>query len=418
MGRRKKGDTAIPSLNPEKPIVADPVDKFLRENAKGSLPDAPESVRDAGGDTIREVPDGGREDKVYSPEKLAAKARALSGEPDPDPEKPADAVTTPAAEPLAPVEAGKPATAEAAKPADAQPATPPAAAAPAELAAPAQPAAKAPIDYEQMVRLDDDTEWKLGDVVAGLRERESFRPIAKELGSYRALFGGKNFAEAEAEWKPIIEKLRTEPTRRMLADLALKADPSVVQYLLDSRDFWDQLPQAERDAMIAARPAPAAAAAAPAERGGIPVPAAAPQDETTTMLLEQAVNQRAKNDWDAAYERYSFLRANQKARQVLSTAAMRYHNEDLGKKIHPLKARGLLEALKDEQIFLETMQTAYEAQERARQPADVEPGKGPEALLTSAAPEPPGARAAAKRPEEYRGKLDDSVAAFIADYPQ
>lgn len=378
----------------------DLVNKFLRDNPKGTLTDPPEEVEGGAVPFDDEGPPPERDPESIVPPETPADAPADAPATPPTETPASDAVAAPADAPAPQVAAAPPAPADAA-PAPAEPK-------PAVEAAPSYDAA------EKINLLPGSDPWTREQIVAGLQERATLQPRAAEADKFRTLFGF-DYERAEHEWKPILDVLRNDPERTGVLDSVMRADPGLLQYLRESAAYYQTLPAEQRYAGSA--PAAPANPATPAAR--VADPRMERYDRTFAAMQRQLAQSRAHNEWESAYQRYPFLRNDERARAALSGRAseMFMADEKAGK--DPMECRGLLDAMNEQAVFLEAMGIAHAnrtAPAPAAPPAAAPANPGATAMLGSggAAPTP---RVTSARPTGFRGDPDEAVAAFLRDHP-
>ena len=396
IGARKTASPAPESqLNkePEKDLVR----SFMRENPTGSLPDEPEEVRGADGEVRPDTFDAEQPQlALEAPEKVEP-ATETPAEPTAG-EVPAvqsgEAPPTPQAE-------VKPEPAKVEKPA-------------AEVKAePAKPAAIAEPSYdpgEKIHLLAGSEPWTREQVVLGLQERATLQPKAEEADKFRGLLGG-DYADAESRWKPVLEKLAANPQRtQLLEELLGTDDPALLDYMRQSAEFYKTQVPADQ------RPAQPAQPSATEKR----------MLEVANAMEQSLFDQRSEYEWNTIYSEFPFVRNDLKARQALAAAADRLVKEDAAKGIGVMQRRGILDALKEQRVFLEMAKIAHD--NRPQVSADVQPqsppASGAQALLPSNGPGASGAaRRSAPAREEYHGNPKDPyggdpVKAFLAKHQE
>ena len=398
IGARKTASPAPESqLNkePEKDLVR----SFMRENPTGSLPDEPEEVRGADGEVRPDTFDAEQPQlALEAPEKVEP-ATETPAEPTAG-EVPAvqsgEAPPTPQAE-------VKPEPAKAEKPA-------------AEVKAePAKPAAIAEPSYdpgEKIHLLAGSEPWTREQVVLGLQERATLQPKAEEADKFRGLLGG-DYADAESRWKPVLEKLAANPQRtQLLEELLGTDDPALLDYMRQSAEFYKtQVPADQRPAQ------PTKTAADPSMQRF---------ERVASAMERQLINNRVQGEWAAINSEYPFVARNDKVRQALIGVASRMFTEDERAGKSPLECRGLIDAMNEQRVFLDTMRIAAANQHTIS--ADVQPqappASGAQALLPSNGPGASGAaRRSAPAREEYHGNPKDPyggdpVKAFLAKHQE
>jgi hypothetical protein len=379
-------DTVAPAKEP------DLVSKFVRENPKGTLQDPveergdfvpmPLGLEDAPAVEAVETPAAEAPVKDSTPETITAEPEAIA-----KPEETITAEAAPqaaaAAEPVVPA-AEKPVVAESV-------------------------AAEPKISYEpteEIHLLPNEPAWTRQQVIDGLQERATLQPKADGLDYVLKALNQPDVASVERVWKPIIEAINADPMRGSVADIVLKADPGLLDYLNRSAQFYNELPADQKMA-----------------------PAAQPQqthdprfdqyEQTISAMREQLVNQRIQSEWQHATSKFPFLAQDEAARVKLAGAADALRKADIEAGKDPLKARGLLDAMNDLGIWLEMVSVAH-AQRATPAPArenpapaiEPVPGRGAEALLGSNGPGPSGVRSSTPS-TPYKG--NDPVAAFLRD---
>ena len=398
--------TPVETVGSLTPAAEEPdlVRKFMRENPAGSLPDTPEESGDAVGEY---TPDLTPPVVVPTPEEQISEDTPPPAEDAPAVEVPA----TPAAEPTP--EAPVPAT-------PATPAEPVAAAPEAPVAQPAA-AVEAPRSYEpsEKIYLHESVEpWTREQIVAGLQERAQLQPKAQEADKFHSLFGFENYEKAEAEWKPVLEILKSDPGRTQILDSVLRADPGLLQYLSESAAYYNTLPADQR---YPAQAAPAQAQAQPTSD-----PRMAQFDRTFRAMQKIAVDNRVKSEWQTVFNKYPYLQTDERARQALVARAGEMFQTDERNGKDPLEARGLLDAMNEQAVFLEAAGYAYGARMAANSPATaqvaapaigVPPANGTQGLLGSGGPTAGAPGRAPTKPKGFKGNPDQAVAAFLRDHP-
>lgn len=367
--------------------------KFMRDNPVGTLTDPPEiaegrekpfagDVLPTGGETPEQVlaETLGAQAPSESPESSTAIEASAAGEPGKDTPPP-----TPQAE-------AKPTEPPAAQPAQ------------AEAAKPAQPQV-AKIDREAKYELLPGHEWTGDQILAGLQQRAELAPKAEETDEFRTLLGGE-YAEAEARWKPVLEKLAANPQRTQFLEAVLATeDPAALDYLQRSLAFYNQEVPADQRPAAAAPQAPAAAAnpEIQAMRGNM------------QAMEDQLMARRFNDEKREIHGAYAFLNHDEAAKKALYDAAANLFATDAAAGKPALQRRGLVEAAEQLKVFLEAKQAVFDAQ---RRPSRVEPNPqvGAQALLPGTGPGAAGTARPAP-PREYRGDPDKAKDQFLQDYP-
>jgi len=385
--------------------------KFMRENPKGSLPDAPEEVQGVGDVAIVPAePFGADPIEPNAPDPVAA---FESENVAPQPEVP----------PVVAPETSAPVAADA-KPAETTPGATPASQAEATAPTPEAAAAAAPAsevkqtyDPSEKIYLHESVEpWTREQIVAALQDRAQMQPKAQEAEQFRSLLGA-DYAQAEQVWKPILETLRSQPERTAMLDSLLQADPGTLQYIRESLDYYRSLPADQRYP----EQSPGNAATSP---HGNAIPATDPRfaqyDRALKSVQKQAINARVRSELETVYTKYPHLRTDEAARRALLTRAGEMFKADEAAGKDPLDARGLIDAMNESAVFLEATAIAYAAR-TAPQAAPVVPQPvgvpaGASAILGSGGPTSSAPSQPAKR-TVYRGNPDDAVAAFLQDHP-
>ena len=395
---------------PQSPSAVEPltdelnlVRKFTRENPKGSLADTPEEVAAS---TVLDP---------SAPIETSA-AEPISDTPPPAEETPAvETPAEPAVETPAPTSETTPATP--AKPAPAAPAA--TTETPATPAVATEPPKPSYAPDEKIDLLEGNEAWTRQQIVTRLQQFAEVQPKAAESERFRALFGN-DYETAEKNWKPILDSLRENPERAQVANEVLAADPGMLEYLRQSAQYWKSLTPEERGVAGGTT-----AAAAPSS---IPQndPRIEKYERTYKAMEKQVIDNRVRSEWGQVYEKYPFMRTDQKAREALTAAAGMLFSTDERAGKDPLECRGLLEAMSQNAVFLEAAAIAYDQRAQHGAPgsalpaptiaAPPSPGVGL-ALLGSSGPGPSGQPAAAP-PKVYRGDPDSAVAAFINDHPR
>jgi hypothetical protein len=371
--------------------------KFMRDNPVGKLTDPPEIAegreKPFAGDVL---PTGGETPEQVLAETLGTQiplegvesSTAIEGSAAGETRKEATPPPTPQAE---------------TKPAE-QPAAQPAAPAQAEAAKPAEPQV-AKIDREAKYELLPGHEWTGDQILAGLQQRAELAPKAEETDKFRSLLGGE-YAEAEARWKPVLEKLAANPQRTQFLEAVLATeDPAALDYLARSLAFYNQEVPADQRPAAAAPQAPAAAAnpEIQAMRGNM-------QAMEDQLMARRFIDERRE-----IHGSYAFLNHDEAAKKALYEAAAALFATDAAAGKPALQRRGLVEAAEQLKVFLEAKQAVFDAQ---RRPSRVEPNPqvGAQALLPGTGPGAAGtARPAPSR--EYRGDPDKAKDQFLQDYP-
>jgi hypothetical protein len=388
-----------PDKTPAAPVAVgdgpDLAKKFMRENPAGSLPDPPEIVE-------------GRDKPVVPIAEGGSTPPQLFDETPGD--KPVEAVTPETPEtPATPSVSGE--TDPAAKPADATPPVPQAAVPEAAkpVAAPAE-TPKLAMDAEYL--MSDGSKWTGQQVTDALYERaeqantiSTLKPRAQEADNFRSLLGTKDFADAEARWKPFLERVAAAPpAQREFAERVLdNADPALIDYLQRSEQFFYS-PEGGgfQRSPEAAKPA-------------APDPAIQRFERVATAMERQLINTRVQNERTELFARYPFMAHNKKAYDALTSIAGQYFSSDEKAGKSPLECRGLLDAMRDQAVFLDTMAIANAAARSAV--IEPRPGVGAEALIPGSGPaSAAGSVRQAPSRESYRG--DDPKAAFLRDHPE
>jgi hypothetical protein len=326
----------------------------------------------------------------------------------------APTVEAPPAEGAAPVVEGEtPATEtpQATAPtAEVKPAETPAA--PAEAAKP-QAAAPTEPSYapdEKIALVPGSEPWTREQIVARLQQSfTELEPKAKEAEQFRSLLGG-DYADAETRWKPVLERLAANPQRtQLLENLLATDDPGLLDYLQRSVEFY----RTEIPATGASTPGQPAQVAQLADD-----PRIARAESIARQMEGQLAVMRANNEKAQVYMQYPFLQHNEKARQAIFARATEMYaaDEAAGKPLN--ERRGLLDAVRAEQVFLDTMGIASR-QAATAHPAAIEPkpGVGAAALLPGTGPGALGTTRQAP-PREYTGPPENAKAAFLHDYPE
>lgn len=384
-GKPTVNQTPSGALDEVKPAKEpDLVSKFMRDNPKGTLQDPVEER----GDFVQE-PLGLEE----TPVEPTVETPVAETPPTEVPEAPiAEPQTQP--EPIA------------AEPQAAKPAEP---VAPVSEPAAVVPTVEPKISYEpgEKIHLLEGSEpWTREQVISGLQERATLEPKAQERDHLLQVLNQPDVASVERTWKPIIEALQADPMRGTVADIVIKADPGLLDYLQRSAQFYNELPADQK----------AAPAAQPQQ------PPADPRIDRMEKLFEmqtrQAIQTRAHTEWETVYQKYPSLRHNEKVRQVLYNAAGQLFTADERGGKSPLECRGLLDAMNDLAPVLEAAEivaqrAATPVQQAAPPAIEPQPGRGAEALLGSNGPGPSGARSSTPT-TPYKG--NDPVAAFMRDH--
>jgi hypothetical protein len=384
--------------------------KFMRENPAGSLPDPPEFVEGRsnpvpvaeGGETPqtlfdRATPEGDQPavetpvaDAVATPETREQESAATA---------PGEAATSPTPEAEVPTKPEAPAAQPVAQVKPAEPA-----------AAPAPVVAEVPkLDLAAKYTMADGSEWTGQQVTDALYQRAEILPKAAEADRFRATFGA-SAEEAEARWKPFLERVAAAPEaqREYAEHILSNADPALLDYLQRSEQYFYS-PEGggfQRPAAPAEKPA----AAKPSD-------ALPPRLERIANQMErQLINTRVTNERAELFSRYPFMAHNQKAYQALTTIASQYFAADEAAGKSPLECRGLLDAMRDQQVFLDSMSIA--AAQATRPAVESKPGVGAQALLPGNGPASNGGTARPAPRREYSGPKEGAKAAFLQDFPE
>lgn len=379
----RNGVAPLPTTNePETDLVR----KFMRENPVGTLP--PDEDAPLG----QPVVEAGTIPPTDPPTDAPADAPA-----------PTDAPATPPSEPTAPT--APPVEAAKSPAADAPAVTPPAAPATAPVAPAATVEPKPSYDPGEKIYLHESVEpWTREQVLMALQERAALTPKAAETEQFRTLFGN-DYKTVESQWKPIIDSLRSDPDRLSAVDSVLQADPGLLQYLNEAVAYYQALPQDQRYQQQPSQPA----RTQPAND-----PRIAQYERTLRAMQKQMLDTRARNEWDSIYQRYPFLRTDEKARRALLARAGEMFASDESHGKDPLECRGLVDAMNENAVFLEAAGIAYAARTQA-QPAPAPDPNASAMLSSSATTAATSSRPSA--PSGFRGNPDDAVAAFLKDYP-
>lgn len=385
--------------------------KFMRDNPVGKLTDQPEIAegreKPFAGDVL---PTGGE-----TPEQVLAET--LGTQTPPEGAESSAAIEASAAGERG--EAAPPPTPQAEAPAA------PVVAQPAAEATPAEPQV-AKLGREAKYELAPGVEWTGEQVIAALQQRAETIPKAEEADKFRSLLGGE-YTEAEARWKPVLEKLASNPQRTQYLESVLQnesfdpavaafaerlfanPDPTLLEYLQRSEQaFYD--PQWGGNT----RPVQPAAAAPQA-------PAAAASPEIAAMrgnmqaMEDQLMARRFNDEKREIHGSYAFLNHDEPAKKALYDAAANLFATDAAAGKPALQRRGLVEAAEGLKVFLEAKQAVFDAQ---RRPSRVEPNPqvGAQALLPGTGPGAAGTARPAP-PREYRGDPDKAKDQFLQDYP-
>jgi len=371
--------------------------KFMRDNPVGKLTDPPEIAegreKPFAGDVL---PTGGETPEQVLAETLGTQiplegvesSTAIEGSAAGETRKEATPPPTPQAE---------------TKPTE-QPAAQPAAPVVAEAPKPAEPQV-AKIDREAKYELLPGHEWTGDQILAGLQQRAELAPKAEETDKFRSLLGGE-YAEAEARWKPVLEKLAANPQRTQFLEAVLATeDPAALDYLARSLAFYNQEVPDDQRPVAAAPQAPAAAAN----------PEIQAMRANMQAMEDQLMARRFNDERREIHGSYAFLNHDEAAKKALYEAAAALFATDAAAGKPALQRRGLVEAADQLKVFLEAKQAVFDAQ---RRPSRVEPNPqvGAQALLPGTGPGAAGtARPAPSR--EYRGDPDKAKDQFLQDYP-
>lgn len=397
---KKSGVTRLIPLNQSKKPVEAPVVKdegpdlarsFMQKHPQGSLPadppdDTPGSlsapVLETAAPPVEEVP------AVEAPETDS------QGEPvapqSPEEVKPAAKVEAARAEAVEP------------KPTD-KPAEP-------KVEAKVEPV-KPTYAPEEVLHLAEGADWTREQVVYALKERAELQPKAAEADKFGQLLGFKDYTTAEAQWKPVLDSLRSDPQKPPLVQAILDADADKLEYLAQSAAFYDTQVASgavERPATkVPAQPAPDSIEAR--ERA-----------ELRSFMDEQRKNAaitRANTERTDALTRYPFLQTDGAAWDALLKTAVTLYNFDLKSGKPEWECRGLADAIAMNKPLLDG-RNIVAAQERISPPpmaAPLSPNTEPQALLGSPGPTPSGVRQT--QPKAYTGDPDQAVSAFLEQYP-
>ena len=298
---------------------------------------------------------------------------------------------------------------------------------PAE-AAPATPvAAKVEPSYapDEVINLVPGSEgWTREQIVTRLQQSfTELEPKAREADQFHSLFGG-NFADAEARWKPTLEKLAENPARTAALEkllsvgdqatidfvdrVASNPDPALLDYLQRSEQHF----YSPDGGGFQRPPAPAAPAAKLAEDPRIAHAVSVAQQMEGQLAVMRANNERAQ-----VFMQYPVVQHNEKVRQALFSRASEMYGQD-EKAGKPLgERRGLLDAVKENQAFLEMAMIAARQASPPSPAIEPRPGVGAEALLPGTGPGALGTTRQAP-PREYTGPKENAKAAFLEAYPE
>lgn len=312
----------------------------------------------------------------------------------PQPETPV--AETPTTEPVAPTETAP--TAAVVPAAEAKPDAPVATAPEAKptVETPAKPTYAA----DEKFGLADGVEWTREQIIAGLKERAQFQPLAAEAQGYQQLFG-MPLEDAKKAWGPILQRLASEQHTVQFLDSYL-SDPKKAEYLNECSKYFDQ------------------------NNGGAPAtatPAATTHDPTVTELrnqvtelktwqakqLQDAANARASREIQTVTEKYPFLNTDAQARDALFKLAMALHNEDVKNGVPDLEARGILEAVQMNAALYDARLIAERQQLTQPAPAALEVP----AVLGSQGASPGGSRQITRKPES-NVDLNEAVEDWLA----
>lgn len=259
-------------------------------------------------------------------------------------------------------------------------AAPAAQGAPSAAAAAATSAAPAPAPSydptEQLHLVSGQEPWTREQVVSALRGRAEDVPLVEDAKAFRALFGA-DAKTAQAQWTPILERLRSDPTLTTFIDSILGSDVEKVGYLVRSAEFYDA--SAERAPAAAAAPAPT------------PDPRVTELERYVEAQRKHASQERVNREWATATGRYPFLATDPLAREGLIRLANQLYQEDLSKGISDLEARGIPDALAINGALYDARAIAIQASAAAPAPAAAAATPVP-AMLGAAGASPNGPR--------------------------
>jgi hypothetical protein len=372
----------------------------MRENPVGKLTDPPEIAegreKPFAGDVL---PIGGETPEQALAETLGTQAPGQDAESSTAIEASAAGETGEATPPPTPQAETKPAEAPAAQPA---------APVVAEAAKPAEPQV-AKLDLAAQYDLEGNgNAWGTGQqILAALGQRAELIPKAEQADKFISMFGGE-YAEAEARWKPVLEKLAANPQRTQFLEAVLATeDPAALDYLQRSLAFYNQEVPADQRPAAAAPQAPAAAVTQSPEyqalRGNM------------QAMEDQLMARRFNDEKREIHGTYAFLNHDEAAKKALYDAAAGLFATDAAAGKPALQRRGLVEAAEQLKVFLEAKQAVFDAQRRPSR-AELNPQVGAQALLPGTGPGAAGSARPAP-PREYRGDPDKAKDQFIQDYP-
>lgn len=371
--------------------------KFMRENAAGSLPDPVEIPEGRTKPFVEDIPvaEGGE----TQAELFEAAESAKPSEP--------------VAEAKTPEQSGGEATAE--SPGEvATPPTPQAEAKPA-VEVPAQPvAAEKPVvaepsyaPEEKIHLLPGSEPWMREQIVTRLQEAEGWRTKAEETGKFEQLLGG-DYADAEARWKPTLEKLAANPARTAFLEQVLGVDdPAALDYLQRSLEFYNKEVPAEQRAAAQPQAKPSADEAKFKQ-----------YDASLKAMEETMMGYRLNSEKQILFSKFSVLNYDEAARKAVFDAAANLFATDAAAGKPATQRRGLLDAMQGLQVFLEAKQALYDAQNRPAPVAEPDPRVGTQRLLSGTGPGAVGATRSAPSRESLNLPPDQAINKFLEDYPE
>ena len=396
------------STQPKSPVAPsgdgpDLARKFMHENPAGSLPDPVEIPEGRTKPFVEDIPvaTGGETPQTLFEAAEGEKPDEAVG----TTETPEQSGTTAAAEPAGEVAAPPTPQAEAEKPAAPTAEQPKPAV--AETPAPAAPAAPSYDPAEEIHLLPGSEPWMREQIVTRLQEAETWRAKADEASKFETLLGG-DYADAEARWKPTLEKLAANPQRTAFLEQVLTVeDPAALDYLQRSLEFYNKEVPAEQRA-----------AATPQARPSADEAKFRQYDTTLKAMEDQMMTYRITSEKQIISSKYPFLDRDAAARKALFDAAAQLFATDAQAGKPATQRRGLLDAEQQLRVFLEAKQSLDTAQQRPAPPrVEPQPGVGAQALLPGSGPGAVGTTRSAPA-REYTGPPDGAKSKFLEDYPE
>ena len=387
------------STQPKTPVAPsgdgpDLARKFMRENPAGSLPDPVEIPEGRTKPFAEDIPvaTGGE-----TPQTLFEAAEG---------EKPSEPVAS-AQEP----ESSRVETAAG----EAPPPTPVAEVPPAVAAAePSKPAAETPAPAapsyapdEKIHLLPGSEPWMREQIVTRLQEAETWRTKADEAGKFEQLLGG-DYADAEARWKPTLEKLAANPQRTAFLEQVLTVeDPAALDYLQRSLEFYNkEVPPEQR------------AAATPQAKPSADEAKFKQYDSQLRAMEDTMMGYRINSEKQILYSKFPFLDRDESARKAIFDAAANLFATDAASGKPATQRRGLMDAMQQFQVFLEAKQSLYDAQSRPTPVAEPDPRVGAQRLVPGTGPGAVGSTRPAPSRESLNIPPDQAIHKFLEDYPE